>query len=122
MGWTLGVATPILLVALGTIVSGRAGLVNIGQEGQLVIGASFAAYVATRNGVRAARAGLAVLIGGFVGGALWAGIAGVLKYWRKVPEVITTLLLVFVAAQPHGISAHPDVPAAGAPIRASPTR
>jgi len=38
-GLTLGVTAPILLVALGTIVSSRAGLVNIGQEGQLVIGA-----------------------------------------------------------------------------------
>ena len=37
-GSRIGVATPILLVSLGTIVSGRAGLVNIGQEGQLVIG------------------------------------------------------------------------------------
>ena len=39
IGLTLGVSAPILLVALGTIVSGRAGLVNIGQEGQLVMGA-----------------------------------------------------------------------------------
>ena len=43
-GLTLGVSAPILLVALGTIVNGRAGLVNIGQEGQLVIGSCFAAY------------------------------------------------------------------------------
>ena len=42
---------------------------------------------------------MAVLIGGFVGGALWAGIAALLKYWRKVPEVISTLLLVFIASQ-----------------------
>ncbi|HEY0518140.1 MAG TPA: hypothetical protein VGC84_01510, partial [Ilumatobacteraceae bacterium] len=37
-GVTLGVSAPILLVALGTVVNGRAGLVNIGQEGQLVMG------------------------------------------------------------------------------------
>ena len=42
-GLTLAVSAPILLVGLGTIVSGRAGLVNIGQEGQLVMGAAFAA-------------------------------------------------------------------------------
>src|SRR4051812_23933480 len=49
-GLTLGVSAPILLVALGTLVNGRAGLVNIGQEGQLVMGASFAPYVGTRLG------------------------------------------------------------------------
>ena len=34
-GETLGIAAPLLLVAVGTVLSGRAGLVNIGQEGQL---------------------------------------------------------------------------------------
>jgi simple sugar transport system permease protein len=96
-GVTLAEAAPILIVALGAIVSTRAGLINIGQEGQLAIGAACAAYVATRSsGVGALVAALAVAI---VGGAVWAGIAAVLRFWRKVPEVITTLLLVFVAAQ-----------------------
>ena len=49
-GTTLGVTAPILLVALGTIVNGRAGLVNIGQEGQLVMGSCLAAYVGVRLG------------------------------------------------------------------------
>ena len=48
-GATLAEAAPILIVALGAIVSTRAGLVNIGQEGQLAIGAACAAYVATRS-------------------------------------------------------------------------
>jgi general nucleoside transport system permease protein len=96
-GATLAEAAPILIVALGAIVSTRAGLINIGQEGQLAIGAACAAYVATRSsGPGALVAALAVAI---VGGAVWAGIAAVLRFWRKVPEVITTLLLVFVAAQ-----------------------
>ena len=47
-GLTMGVSAPILLVALGTIVNSRAGLVNIGQEGQLIIGSSLSAYVAVR--------------------------------------------------------------------------
>ena len=96
-GGTLAEAVPLLLVALGAIVSTRAGLVNIGQEGQVAIGAALATFVATRNSGPLAL--VAVLIGGFVGGALWAGIAALLKYWRKVPEVISTLLLVFVASQ-----------------------
>lgn len=97
-GLTLGVSAPILLVALGTIVNGRAGLVNIGQESQLVIGSCFSAYV----GVRLAGPGPFVLfvamICGVIGGALWAGIAGVLRYYRNVPEVLSTLLLGTVAA------------------------
>ena len=43
-GETLGTAAPMLLVAVGTIISGKAGLVNIGQEGQLFVGAAFATY------------------------------------------------------------------------------
>lgn len=42
------------------------------------------------------------LVAGVVGGAVWAGIAALLRYWRKVPEVITTLLLVFIASQGTG--------------------
>ena len=96
-GATLAEAAPILIVALGAIVSTRAGLVNIGQEGQLAIGAACAAFVATRaSGVGALLGALAVAV---AGGAAWAGIAAALRFWRKVPEVITTLLLVFVAAQ-----------------------
>ncbi|HEX4982313.1 MAG TPA: hypothetical protein VFV63_11465 [Ilumatobacteraceae bacterium] len=99
-GGTLGEAAPLLLVALGAIVSTRAGLVNIGQEGQVAVGAALATWVATRNS--GAVALIAALIGGVVGGALWAGVAALLRYWRKVPEVITTLLLVFVASQGTG--------------------
>lgn len=97
IGLTIGVTTPILLVSLGTIVSGRAGLVNIGQEGQLVMGSCFAAFAASRLGSGPVTLVVALAIG-VVGGALWAGIAGVLRYWRNVPEVLTTLLLGTVAA------------------------
>lgn len=99
-GGTLAEAAPLLIVALGAIISTRAGLVNIGQEGQLAVGAACAAIVATRG------SGPFVLIlaiaAGFLGGAFWAGIAALLRYWRKVPEVISTLLLVFIAAQATG--------------------
>lgn len=101
-GLTLGVAAPILLVGLGTTVSGRAGLVNIGQEGQLVLGAGFAAFLGTRIGGPGPMALLLSLAFGVVGGAIWAGIAGVLRFWRNVPEVLTTLLLGVVAANVMG--------------------
>lgn len=99
-GGTLAEAAPLLVVALGAILSTRAGLVNIGQEGQVAVGAAFATFVATRNSGPMAL--VAALIAGFVGGALWAGLAALLRYWRKVPEVISTLLLVFIASQGTG--------------------
>lgn len=96
-GTTLAEAAPLLFVAIGAIVSSRGGLVNIGQEGQLAIGAAFATWVGTVHSGPVALVG--ALIAGCVGGAVWAGLAAVLRYWRKVPEVISTLLLVFVASQ-----------------------
>lgn len=99
-GDTLAEATPLLIVALGAIVSARAGLVNIGQEGQLAVGAAAATYVATHLSGPIALVG--ALLAGVAGGAVWAGIAALLKYWRKVPEVISTLLLVFIASQGTG--------------------
>lgn len=99
IGVTIGVAVPLLLVALGTIVGTRAGLVNIGQEGQLFLGAAFAAYVGTELAAPGPVVIIALMVAGAIGGAIWAGIAAVLKYRRNVPEVLTTLLLVTVGTQ-----------------------
>ena len=101
-GDTIGEATPLLLVALGTIVNSRAGLVNIGQEGQLYVGAALGTYVATHIGASGPFVLILVLLAGIVGGAIWAGIASALRYGRRIPEVLSTLLLVFVAAQAVG--------------------
>ena len=101
-GDTIGQAIPLLLVALGTIVNSRAGLVNIGQEGQLFVGAALAAYVATHIGASGPFVLILILVAGVVGGGIWAGIASALRYGRRIPEVLTTLLLVFVAAQAVG--------------------
>src|SRR5687768_1536680 len=104
-GLTLGISAPILLVAVGTIVNSRAGLINIGQEGQLVMGAVFATYVGVRIGsVPGPLALVLLLLAGVVGGAIWAGIAGVLRYWRNVPEVLSTLLMGVVAANLMGFA------------------
>jgi general nucleoside transport system permease protein len=98
-GETLGVAAPILLVALGAGISAKAGLINIGQEGQLAIGAAFATYFGFLIGGPGPLNVVLILVFGAIGGAAWAGIAALLRFWRKVPEVLTTLLLVTVAGQ-----------------------
>jgi general nucleoside transport system permease protein len=97
-GLTVTTAVPLLIVAVGTIVATKAGLVNIGQEGQLLLGAGAAAYVATRLDGPGAIVLTASFLAAAAVGALWAGVAAVMKYARAVPEVMSTLLLVFVAA------------------------
>jgi simple sugar transport system permease protein len=95
---TLVRASPILLAALAVIAPLRAGLYNIGGEGQIYIG-----------GLSATLAGLAlpdlpgsvgipiVMLAALLGGAAWAGIAGVLRAYCGVNEVIVTLLMNFIA-------------------------
>lgn len=96
-GLTLTTTAPLLLVAVGTIVATRAGLVNIGQEGQLLIGACCAGYVAVRLGGPGWFVIAVSIVFGAIGGGAWAGIAAGLRAWRNVPEVLTTLLLTFAA-------------------------
>lgn len=96
-GLTLTTMAPLLLVASGSIVATRAGLVNIGQEGQVVVGACFTAYIAVRLGGPGWFVITLSLLFGALGGALWAGIAAGLRAWRNVPEVLSTLLLTFIS-------------------------
>lgn len=87
---TLLKSIPLLLTGLAVVIAFRAGVWNIGGEGQFIAGA-LAAFVASRYGVAAA------LIASLVAGALWASIASALRVWRNAPEVLTTILLNFVA-------------------------
>lgn len=90
---------PLLLTGLGVAVAFRARLFNIGAEGQLLIGAMAATWVATRPGLPPGLYLPLALAAGATGGALWAGLASLLKIWRGVQEVLSTLLLNFVAVQ-----------------------
>jgi simple sugar transport system permease protein len=96
-GYTLDNATPLIIVAVGAIVSSRAGLFNIGQEGQLTIGATTGAFVALKVHPAGPLVLVLALLAAAVGGALWAGIVAVLRFWRGVEVVISSLLLTFVA-------------------------
>lgn len=96
-GQTLATMAPLVIVATGAIVSARAGLVNIGQEGQLLVGAMFAAYLGNHMYGPGPLVIVCALAFGALGGALWVGIAAALRFGRGVPEVLSTLLLVFVS-------------------------
>jgi simple sugar transport system permease protein len=98
-GRTLEQASPLLLVAIGSVVANRAGVFNIGQEGQLLIGAMAGVIVALHMPGPHPLVIVLTLIAAFAGGALWSGIAAGLKAWRGVNVVITTLLLIFIAGE-----------------------
>ena len=94
---TLVEATPLAFTGLSVALAFRAGLFNIGAAGQLVIGATCAGWVGfTWHLPSAIHIPLAVAAG-FVGGALWGSIAGVLKARTGAHEVITTIMLNYVA-------------------------
>ncbi len=91
-------ATPLLLTGLGTCVAFRSGLWNIGGEGQIYMGALGATIVGlTLTGLPSVLLIPMALLAGVLGGALWAIIPGLLKARRQVSEIISTLMLSYVA-------------------------
>lgn len=89
---------PLLLVGLGVAIAFRAGVWNIGAEGQLLAGAVVVAALGTRAGDLPAWIALpAVLVAAAAGGAAWAAVAALLKTARGVDEVISTIMLNFIA-------------------------
>jgi simple sugar transport system permease protein len=75
----------------------RAGLFNIGGQGQIILGAIFAGFVGFHWHLPAGIHLIAAIVAGILGGALWGGIAGFLKARTGAHEVITTIMLNYVA-------------------------
>ena len=97
---SLGRSTPFIGAALAVAFAFRAGLFNIGVEGQLLVGATAAAWVGTWDTVQdlpGPIAVLTVLIAGAIGGALYGFIPGFLKVRTGAHEVITTIMLNNIA-------------------------
>ena len=88
---------PLALVGLGVVVTFRAGSYNIGQEGQVAMGALAAAVVSLLVPGPAGLIMALSLIAAAAAGGFWAGIAAVAQTRRKVDVLISTLLLTFVA-------------------------
>jgi simple sugar transport system permease protein len=105
---TLQKTGPLLLTGLAVALCFRAGVWNIGAEGQLYTGALCATWIATRVLPDAPAVLLvpAVALAGAAAGALWGSIAGVLRAWRGVSEVISTILLNFIAIQLVSLAVH----------------
>jgi ABC-type uncharacterized transport system permease subunit len=95
---TLLKTAPLLLMGLGLSVAFRARVWNIGGEGQYYIGALIGGAIAlTFPGWPRPLLIAAMLLGGVVGGILWASIAGLLKVRRGMSEIISTLMLNYIA-------------------------
>jgi ABC-type uncharacterized transport system permease subunit len=91
-------ATPIMLAGLAVAIPARAGLINVGGEGQLIVGGVAAAGVALHTpGMSAGAVIILMILAAAVAGALWAGIAALLRMWVGINEAVTTLLLNYVA-------------------------
>jgi len=98
LSYTLVRVGPLILTGLSVAIAFRAGLFNIGAEGQLAMGATTAAIIAlTLSTLPAWLLVPLMLLGSMVAGAVWGGIVGILKAWRGAHEVVTTIMLNWIA-------------------------
>ncbi len=97
---TLVKATPILFVAIGITIAFRGGMINIGGEGQMIAGALGGTWVALQMGDSPAFVAISTsLFVGFIAGALYGGLAGFLKAYFDVNEILSTIMLNQIAVQ-----------------------
>ena len=98
---TLVKSVPLMLVALGIAIAFRAGMINIGAEGQLIVGALLATYVGTQLGDQfPGFAGITlILLAGAFMGAVWGAIPGYLKAQLGVNEILSTIMMNAIAIQ-----------------------
>jgi ABC-type uncharacterized transport system permease subunit len=98
LSYTLVKVGPLILTGLSVAIAFRAGLFNIGAEGQLAVGAMTAGIIGfkfpTLPGWLLI---LLMIIGSMLAGAIWGGIVGWLKAWRGAHEVVTTIMLNWIA-------------------------
>jgi len=94
---TLKFATPLIAAGLGVGLAFRAGLFNIGGQGQMLMAAAAGGYVATQLDMPFPLHLVVALIAGMAAAAIWAGIAGLLKARTGAHEVITTIMLNHIA-------------------------
>lgn len=98
LGFLLVASTPLALIGLGVALPLRAGLFNLGGEGQLLAGALAGVWIATKLPGVADSPGsfLLPMAAAAVAGAIPGALSGVLRAWRGVNEVVTSLMLSFI--------------------------
>ena len=97
---TLVKATPLLLVAIGICISFRGDVINIGGEGQMIIGAILATWVGLTFTTLPGWVVITLaMLAGFLGGAIWGGIPGFLKAYFSVNEILSTVMMNAIAVQ-----------------------
>lgn len=94
---TLTFATPLIVAGLGVALAFRVGMFNIGGRGQMLIAAACAGWVGFSLQLPAGLHLILAIAAGVVGGAVWGGIAGVLKARTGAHEVIVTIMLNYIA-------------------------
>jgi len=93
-------AVPLLLVGLGICIAFRGNVINIGGEGQMVIGAILATLVGLSLPDWPGWVVISLaLLTGFIGGAIWGGIPGFLKAYFGVNEILSTVMMNAIAVQ-----------------------
>jgi simple sugar transport system permease protein len=90
-------AAPLIFAGLGVALAFRAGLINIGGQGQAIWGAIFAAYIGFGVHLPLVIHVLVAMVAGVLGGAIWGGVVGWLKARTGAHEVIVTIMLNYVA-------------------------
>src|SRR5262249_27320011 len=94
----LVIMIPLMFCALAVAIPARIGMVNAGGEGQLYVGAIFAAYAPlTWPGLPTGIMMPLMILAGFLGGGMWAGLLGYLRAKGLLSEVLSTLLMNSVA-------------------------
>jgi len=97
---TLVKATPLLLVGLGICIAYRGNVINIGGEGQMIVGAIVATWFGLRyTGMPGWLMIVLVMLLGALAGAVWGGIPGVLKAYFNVNEILSTVMMNAIAVQ-----------------------
>jgi ABC-type uncharacterized transport system permease subunit len=97
ISWTIIRSTPLILTGISVAFAFRTGLFNIGAEGQFIIGSLVATLVGYFVKLPPIIHPIVALLAGALAGALWAGFAGLLKSKFGINEVITTIMLNWIA-------------------------
>jgi general nucleoside transport system permease protein len=97
VAFILGRATPLIFAGLAVAIAFKAGLFNIGVEGQYAIGALCAGYVGYQLSAPTVVHLPLTILAGMAGGVIWAAVPALLKVYRGAHEVISTIMMNFVA-------------------------